>query len=60
MIPPVPKDVNAVFEVAVERWPLKWSLDAQAFVLARASSIRPEDVEHWLDVAQAMLHPKKE
>jgi hypothetical protein len=60
MIPPVPEDVSAALEAAVLRCPDKWSLDAQAFVLARASSIRPEDVEDWLDVAEALLRPKNE
>ena len=59
MIPPVPEDVFAVLEAALKRCPDKWSLDAQAFVLARASSIRPDDVEDWLDAAEALLYPKK-
>ena len=60
MIPPVAEDVFAALEAAVQRSPEKWSLDAQAFVIARASSIRPEDIEDWLDVAEVLLNPKKD
>lgn len=59
MIPPVPEDVYAALDAAVKRFPNRWSFEAQALALARAAHLRPEDVEDFLDVADALLYPKK-
>lgn len=59
MIPPVPEDVYAALDAAVRRCPNKWSFEAQAFALAWAPKLRPEDVEDFLDVAETLLHPNR-
>jgi hypothetical protein len=59
MIPPVPEDVFAALDAAVKRCPQRWSLEAQALTLVQAPKLRPEDVEDFLDVAEALLRQKK-